>query len=97
METEQLSTKDSIISSVKNVLSLQFLKSQEVKKFGTEPLVTLEKNVYKLNPEVIDSFKTPISPCSLRMLLRQDYIKQMIILKYLQSVKNILVVMSVNF
>ena len=57
LETEQLSTKDSIISSVKNVLSLQFLKSQEVKKFGTEPLVTLEKNVYKLNPEVIDSFK----------------------------------------
>ena len=43
LETEQLSTKDSIISSVKNVLSLQFLKSQEVKKFGTEPLVTLEK------------------------------------------------------
>ena len=57
LETEQLSTKDSIISSVENVLSLQFLKSQEVKKFGTEPLVTLEKNVYKLNPEVIDSFK----------------------------------------
>ena len=57
LETEQLSTKDSIISSVKNVLSLQFLKFQEVKKFGTEPLVTLEKNVYKLNPEVIDSFK----------------------------------------
>lgn len=57
LETEQLSTRDSIISSVENVLSLQFLKSQEVKKFGTEPLVTLEKNVYKLNPEVIDSFK----------------------------------------
>ena len=57
LETEQLSTKDSIISSVENVLSLQFLKSQEVKKFGTEPLVTLEKNVYKLNPEVLDCFK----------------------------------------
>ena len=57
LETEQLSTKDSIISSVENVLSLQFLKSQEVKKFGTEPLVTLEKNVYKLNSEVLDCFK----------------------------------------
>ena len=57
LETEQLSTKDSIISSVENVLSLQFLKSQEVKKFDTEPLVTLEKNVYKLNPEVLDCFK----------------------------------------
>ncbi|MDU2962987.1 MAG: DUF3427 domain-containing protein [Streptococcus salivarius] len=57
LETEQLSTRDSIISSVENVLSLQFLKSQEVKKFGTEPLVTLEKNVYKLNPEVLDCFK----------------------------------------
>ena len=57
LETEQLSTKDSIISSVENVLSLQFLKSQEVKKFGTEPLVTLENNVYKLNPEVLDCFK----------------------------------------
>ena len=57
LETEQLSTKDSIISSVENVLSLQFLKSQEVKKFGTDPLVTLENNIYKLNPEVLDSFK----------------------------------------
>ena len=57
LETEQLSTKDSIISSFENVLSLQFLKSQEVKKFGTEPLVTLEKNVYKLNSEVLDCFK----------------------------------------
>lgn len=57
LETEQLSTKDSIISSVENVLSLQFLKSQEVKKFGTEPLVTLENNVYKLNPEVLESYK----------------------------------------
>lgn len=57
LKTEQLSTKDSIISSVENVLSLQFLKSQEVKKFGTEPLVTLENNVYKLNPEVLDCFK----------------------------------------
>ena len=57
LETEQLSTKDSIISSVENVLSLQFLKSQEVKKFGTEPLVTLEKIVYKLNSEVLDCFK----------------------------------------
>ena len=57
LETEQLSTRDSIISSVENVLSLQFLKSQEVKKFGTEPLVTLEKNVYKLNSEVLDCFK----------------------------------------
>ena len=57
LKTEQLSTKDSIISSVENVLSLQFLKSQEVKKFGTEPLVTLEKNVYKLNSEVLDCFK----------------------------------------
>ena len=57
LETEQLSTRDSIISSVENVLSLQFLKSQEVKKFGTEPLITLEKNVYKLNPEVLESYK----------------------------------------
>jgi len=57
LETEQLSTRDSIISSVENVLSLQFLKSQEVKKFGTEPLVTLENNVYKLNPEVLESYK----------------------------------------
>lgn len=57
LETEQLSTKDLIISSVENVLSLQFLKSQEVKKFGTEPLVTLENNVYKLNPEVLESYK----------------------------------------
>ena len=57
LETEQLSTRDSIISSVENVLSLQFLKSQEVKKFGTDPLVTLDNNIYKLNPEVLDSFK----------------------------------------
>ena len=57
LETEQLSTKDSIISSVENVLSLQFLKSQEVKKFGTEPLVTLENNIYRINPDVLDCFK----------------------------------------
>ena len=37
LETEQLSTRDSIISSVENVLSLQFLKSQEVKKLRYRP------------------------------------------------------------
>lgn len=45
LETEQLSTKDSIISSVKNVLSLQFLKSQEVKN-SAQNLWSLQKKMF---------------------------------------------------
>ena len=41
------------------VLNLSFLKSQEIKKFGDQPLVTLKDNTYQFNAEIVESLNKP--------------------------------------
>lgn len=44
-----LSVDPLVLLSVQNVLSLRFLKSQEVTKFGNTPLADFDGNYYMLN------------------------------------------------
>lgn len=50
-----LSVDPLVLLSVQNVLSLRFLKSQEVTKFGNTPLADFDGNYYMLNNDVRSS------------------------------------------
>lgn len=49
---ENLSISSDVIDSVERVLNLTFLKAQEQKRFGEEPLVLREGDYYRLNDSV---------------------------------------------
>lgn len=53
-----LDISSDVIASVEGVLNLAFLKAQEQKRFGTEPLVSKENDVYLLNKRVLEELKT---------------------------------------
>ncbi|MCL4881756.1 DEAD/DEAH box helicase [Streptococcus suis] len=44
-----------VLDSVTRVLNLSFLKAQEQKKFGSDPLVNFDGNMYRLNEEIQES------------------------------------------
>lgn len=44
-----------VLDSVTRVLNLSFLKAQEQKKFGSDPLVNFDGNTYRLNKEIYQS------------------------------------------
>lgn len=56
--TNDLDISSDVIDSVEGVLNLSFLKAQEQKRFGTDPLVSKVNNVYLLNEHVSEELKT---------------------------------------
>ncbi|WP_161980550.1 DUF3427 domain-containing protein [Streptococcus sp. S784/96/1] len=53
-----LDISSDVIDSVEGVLNLSFLKAQEQKHFGTEPLISKKNDVYLLNKRVLEELKT---------------------------------------
>ncbi|MGT2753569.1 DUF3427 domain-containing protein [Streptococcus ovis] len=53
-----LDISSDVFDSVEGVLNLSFLKAQEQKRFGTEPLISKENDVYLLNKRVLEELKT---------------------------------------
>lgn len=53
-----LDVSSDVFDSVEGVLKLSFLKAQEQKRFGTEPLVSKGNGVYLLNKRVLEELKT---------------------------------------
>ncbi|KHD44344.1 DUF3427 domain-containing protein [Streptococcus hongkongensis] len=65
LSEQNQSTDEHIIRSVEGTLSLEFLKGQEQKRFGSVPLVYVENNNYILNKVVLESLKENPDFCSL--------------------------------
>ncbi|MFH6655919.1 DUF3427 domain-containing protein [Streptococcus suis] len=50
-----LDFQSDVLDSVTRVLDLSFLKAQEQKKYGSDPLVNFDGNMYRLNEEIQES------------------------------------------
>lgn len=53
----ELDISSDVIVSVEGVLNLSFLKAQEQKRFGTEPLVSKNNDIYQLNDHVLEELQ----------------------------------------
>nr|WP_230082354.1 MULTISPECIES: DEAD/DEAH box helicase [unclassified Streptococcus] len=54
---KDLDTSSDVINSVEGVLDLSFLKAQEQKRFGTQPLVVKTNDTYQLNMQVVEELR----------------------------------------
>lgn len=55
--SDGLSVTDVLLTSVEGVLNLSFLKAQEQKRFGTDPLVVRKEENYHLNLDVLNALR----------------------------------------
>ncbi|MBF0787362.1 MULTISPECIES: DUF3427 domain-containing protein [unclassified Streptococcus] len=56
-----LDSSNDVLDSVEGVLNLSFLKAQEKKRFGAEPLVSKNNDVYQLNEQVLEALQRNVA------------------------------------